>query len=88
MLSPLRVKSGRKLEDSITSAFGGKADVRELPSECLLIARTSHGMTVAAAKRILGRCTTRHLLSVSQHLDKRGQVFLAIPRRDCALEYA
>ncbi len=24
------------------SAFGGKADVRELPSECLLIARSGH----------------------------------------------
>ncbi len=42
MLSPLRVKSGRKLDHSITSAIGGKAVSLAEPSKRLLMAISGH----------------------------------------------
>ncbi len=36
-------RDGPWLKPCRMSVFGGKADVRELPSGCLLIARSGHG---------------------------------------------
>ncbi len=36
------------------SAFGGKADVRELPSECLLIATSGHSLVRRVLLGMLG----------------------------------
>ncbi len=43
------------------SAFGGKADVRELPSECLLIAKSGHSAAILTIVES-GQLTRFHLL--------------------------
>ena len=68
------------------SAVGGNADVACQGLSGPFKAKTRHGTTAAAGKRSLDLFKIRRLISLSQHLDKRGQVFLAIPRRDGTFE--
>ncbi len=49
------------------SAIGGKADVRELPSVCLLIAKSGHSM-----RRLFGRLSTQEFKRLYGHVGMWG----------------
>ncbi len=47
------------------SAFGGKADVRELPAVCPLIARSGHSLNTVLSHSVLPKCFRRQPAALS-----------------------